>query len=137
MDSLLELYGTDGVVYADLLKGMGLRAYSREGFSGMWEPNQGWVYPDYEWLWENGYPQEDRHFLEAITNGVPLKEGGEDGFAILELIYAAYHSAAIGRRVYLPFRPAGVPYAVDLLLNPRPGLGDGRIEEVNLDDPTG
>ncbi len=132
MDSRLEIYGTEGVVYADLLKGMGLRAYSQTGFEDMWEPNRGWVYPAYEWDWQNGYPQEDQHFLECIRQGTRPKESGDDGFAVLELIYAAYHSAAIGRRVFLPFRPAGIPYAVDLWLNPRPDLGAGKINEVSV-----
>ena len=132
MDSLLEFYGTRGVVYADLLKGMGLRAYSMDGFPNMWEPNKGWVYPDYEWIRNNGYPQEDAHFLDSIRSGNTPTENGKDGFAILELLYAAYHSAATGQRVYLPFRPANIPYAVDLLLNPRPELGNGRIDEVNI-----
>lgn len=132
MDSILEIYGTEGVVYADLLKGMGLKAYSEKGFENMWEPNQGWTHPTFEWDWQNGYPQEDKHFLECVQTGKQPIESGEDGFAILELIYAAYHSAATGRRVYLPFRPAGIPYAVDLWLNPRPELGDGRINELGL-----
>ena len=132
MDSILEIYGTEGVVYADLLKGMGLKAYSEKGFKDMWEPNKGWTYPSFEWDWQNGYPQEDRHFLECIRTGSRPIESGEDGFRIMELIYAAYHSAATGRRVYLPFRPANIPYAVDLWLNPRPELGEGRIEEVNI-----
>jgi len=130
MDSVLEIFGTKGVVYADLLKGMGLKAYSEDGFENMWEPNQGWTHPNFEWDWENGYPQEDRHFLDCVRTGAIPAESGEDGFSILELIYAAYHSAATGRRVYLPFRPANIPYAVDLWLNPRPDLGEGRINEV-------
>jgi len=131
MDSILEVFGTKGVVYADLLKGMGLKAYTEEGFD-MWEPNKGWTHPHFEWDWENGYPQEDRHFLECARSGEKPLESGDDGLYIMELIYAAYHSAATGRRVYLPFRPADIPNAVDLWLNPRPELGDGRISEVEF-----
>lgn len=127
MDSTLEVFGTGGVIYADLLKGMGLRAFSEQGFPDMWEPNQGWVYPDYEWLWNNGYPQEDRHFLECMLRGETPKESGADGLEVLEIILAAYHSAGIGRKVTLPFRPEGVDVPVRLWQNPRPELGAGPI----------
>ena len=130
MDSILEIYGTEGVVYADLLKGMGIRAYSEKGFKDMWEPNKGWVYPAYDWLYNNGYPQEDQDFVDAIKQGRQMVETGEDGLVVLELIYAAYHSAATGNRVYLPFRPAEIRYAVDLYLNKREYLVQGPVDEI-------
>ncbi|MBM4386377.1 MAG: Gfo/Idh/MocA family oxidoreductase [Deltaproteobacteria bacterium] len=127
MDSTLEIFGTGGVVYADLLKGMGLRAFTENGFENMWEPNKGWVYPDYEWLWNNGYPQEDGHFLDCVRNKTTPEESGGDGLAVLEIMLAAYHSAGIGRKVYLPFRPKGVKSPVYLWQNPRPELGEGPV----------
>jgi len=128
MDSTLEVFGTEGVIQADLLKGMGLRAFSEKGFPEMWEPNQGWVFPDFEWLWNNGYPQEDRHFVECMKTGQVPMESGEDGLAVLEIMLAAYHSAGIGQRVRLPFRPKGLTVPpVDLWLHPRPELGAGPI----------
>ncbi len=128
MDSTLEVFGTGGVVKADLLKGMGLVAYSETGFPDMWEPNQGWVFPDYEWLWNNGYPQEDRHFLQCMVSGETPRESGEDGLEVLEILLAAYHSAGIGQRVTLPFRPMDVEVPVRLWQEPRPDLGSGPIE---------
>jgi hypothetical protein len=44
---------------------------------------------------------------------------GEDGLAQLELISAAYASAATGRRIELPFDPGPVDPAVDLWLGRR------------------
>jgi predicted dehydrogenase len=125
MDSTLEIFGTGGVVYADLLKGMGLKAYSEEGFPGV--EDRGWCFPDYEWLFNNGYPQEDRHFLDCMRSGETPVEAGEDGLAILEIMLAAYHSAGIGRKVRLPFRPRDVRVPVDLWIHPRPELGEGPI----------
>ncbi|HOA12346.1 MAG TPA: Gfo/Idh/MocA family oxidoreductase [Myxococcota bacterium] len=130
MDSTFEIFGTDGVVYADLLKGSALRAFSREGFPGSDGPSNGWTFHDYEWLWNNGYPQEDAHFVECMLEGKTPVESGEDGLAVLEIILAAYHSAGIGRKVNLPFRPKGIPYPVDLWLNPRPELGAGPVSEL-------
>jgi hypothetical protein len=42
---------------------------------------------------------------------------GEDGRTVLEVLYAGYASAGMGRTVNLPFRPAGVKRPVDLWLN--------------------
>ena len=130
MDSTLELFGTEGVVHADILKGSWLRAYSEKGFPDMWEPNQGWCHPSWEWDLNNGYPQEDDHFLDCMLNGTTPIETGQDGFDVLEIMLAAYHSAGTGQKVTLPFRPKGVERPVDLWLNPRPELGAGPIDEV-------
>ena len=126
MDSTLEVFGTEGVVYADLLKGMGLRAFSDNGICGM-PDTRGWTYPDYDWLWNNGYPQEDRHFVECMRTGATPAEGAAEGIDVLEIMLAAYHSAAIGQKVRLPFRPKGIPVPVDLWLHPRPELGAGPV----------
>jgi len=130
MDSTLELFGSEGVVYADMLKGSWLKAYSEKGFPGLWEPNRGWCHPDWEWSRNNGYPQEDAHFVDCILDGKPPIEGGQDGFDVLEIMLAAYHSAGTGQRVTLPFRPAGIERPVDLWLKPRPELGSGPIDEI-------
>jgi hypothetical protein len=39
---------------------------------------------------------------------------GEDGRVVQEVLYAGYHSAATGRKVPFPFRPAGVQRPIDL-----------------------
>ncbi len=126
MDSIAEAYGTKGVVYGDLLRGMGLRAYSEEGFAP--EPNNrallggpesvGWSFPDYDWLWNNGYPQEMADFLDAIRNGTQPVESARDGLAVLEIMLAGYYSAGTKRAVELPFKPVNVEYPVDLWKNP-------------------
>jgi hypothetical protein len=41
---------------------------------------------------------------------------GEDGRAVLEIIYAAYASAAQGKKIMLPFSPK-VEKPIDLWLN--------------------
>jgi predicted dehydrogenase len=126
MDSTLEIFGTKGVIYADLLKGMGLKAFSEQGFDGMWEPNTGWTYPDFEWSWNNGYPQEDGHFINCMRTGEIPIESGADGLEVLEIMLAAYHSAGIGQKVYLPFRPKNLQIPpVKLWQEPKHGLGSG------------
>ncbi len=129
MASTAEVYGTEGVLYGDLLTGMGLKAYSEKGFPEMshnraqvsGSESCGWSDPDFEWLWNNGYPQEMRNFLDCIRHGGTPLESAADGDAVLEIMLAAYHSAGTGRRVELPFRP-DVETPVDLWLSPRHDL---------------
>jgi len=60
------------------------------------------------------------------TGKTPI-ESGIDGLEVLEIMLAAYHSAGIGQKVNLPFRPRDVKVPVDLWINPRPELGVGPI----------
>ena len=130
MDSIAEIYGTKGVIYGDLLHGMGLKCFSETGYMPM--PNNqaqtggidsiGWSMPDYEWLWNNGYPQEMADFLTCVRKGGTPVESASDGLAVLEIMTAGYHSAGTGKTVALPFRPAGVERPVDLWLKPRTDL---------------
>jgi predicted dehydrogenase len=104
MQSRLEIWGTRGYLDVDLLHGTGMRQYAGERWS--------MAHADY--LFENGYPQELAHFLDCFRTGRTPDESGEDGLAVLEILCAAYASARDGRTIELPFRPAGVRYAVDL-----------------------
>jgi len=126
MDSVAEVYGTGGVLYGDLLRGMGIKCFSETGY--LPQPgNQaqdggpdsaGWSMPDYEWLWNNGYPQEMQDFVDAVRLGRTPVESGTDGLAVLEIMLAGYYSAGIGATVSLPFKPRGVEFPVDLWKNP-------------------
>ncbi|MFA6034046.1 MAG: Gfo/Idh/MocA family oxidoreductase, partial [Myxococcota bacterium] len=125
MDSVAEVYGTDGVIYGDLLRGMGIKAFSEKGFGRTRDEindTKGWQFHCHDWNWENGYPQEMMHFIDCIKTGAAPIEGAEDGKICLEIMLAAYHSAGTGRKVELPFRPKGVKFPVDLWLNPQPKL---------------
>ena len=80
----------------------------------------GWQDAHADAVAENGYPQELAHFLQAFRDGRSPEESGDDGLAVLEVLYAAYASAREGRVIELPFQPAGVRYAVDLWHGPPP-----------------
>ena len=43
------------------------------------------------------------HFVDCVLNDDEPLETGEDGRAVLEIILAAYESAATGRRVEWPY----------------------------------
>lgn len=123
MSSKMEMHGTGGVIRTNLLQeGMGLIIYSEKGYgTGDDRKEQtGWHMPDWEWHWNNGYPQEDRDFIEAAINGRQPIETAQDGRAVLEIMLAGYQSAATGKKVSLPFKPPkGLKYPVELWLKGR------------------
>jgi predicted dehydrogenase len=124
MESHLNILGTEGVLYADLLRGTGMRMFSERGVADAPLETIHWSTPDADWLWGNGYPQEMEHFLRCARSGERPRVSGEDGLVQMEVSYAAYHSAATRTRVELPFRPKGVERAVDLWLSPGRAIVD-------------
>jgi predicted dehydrogenase len=114
MDDRAEVHGSKGVAYANLLQGNAILTYSSVGYDYAVEKagaTQGWTFPIYEEAWNYGFPQEMAHFVDCIADDLEPLETGEDGRAVLEMIFAAYASAAAGRKVKLPFRTkAAKPY---------------------------
>jgi myo-inositol 2-dehydrogenase / D-chiro-inositol 1-dehydrogenase len=106
MDDRAEVYGTKGVAYADLLHGNAIETYSAEGYDYAVEKagsTAGWSFTIYEEAWNYGFPQEMAHFVECVAHDKPPAVTGEDGRAVLEVIFAAYESARTGQKVHLPF----------------------------------
>jgi myo-inositol 2-dehydrogenase/D-chiro-inositol 1-dehydrogenase len=57
----------------------------------------------YEEAWNYGFHGEMAHFVDCVQNGREPLLSGEDGRAVLEVIFAAYQSARTGSKVALPF----------------------------------
>jgi len=107
MDDRAEVYGSEGVCYADLHHGNAIETYSRKGYGYAVEKagdTKGWTFTIYEEEWNYGYPQEMAHFVECVRDDKPPLVTGEDGKVVLEAIFAAYASAGTGRKVKLPFK---------------------------------
>jgi myo-inositol 2-dehydrogenase / D-chiro-inositol 1-dehydrogenase len=108
MDDRAEIYGDNGVTYADLLHGNALETFSKTGYGYAVEKagdTKGWTFTIYEEAWNYGFPQELQHFVACVKENQEPTETGEDGRAVLEAIFAAYESARTGRKVTLPFTP--------------------------------
>jgi predicted dehydrogenase len=106
MDDRAEVYGSEGVAYADLLRGNSIHTYSKSGYGYAVEKagaTQGWSFTIYEEAWNYGFPGEMAHFVDCVQNDRRPLVTGEDGRVVLEVICAAYESARTGRKVALPF----------------------------------
>ena len=118
MDDRVEVYGTGGVIYADLFQGNSALTYSEKGYGYAMEKagsTKGWTFTVFEEAFNQGYPQELKHFIECVREDKPPIVTAEDGRAVLELMYAAYRSARLGQKVELPFH-AKVSKPIDLWL---------------------
>jgi len=116
MDDRVEIYGSEGVIYAYLHMGVALTTYSEKGYGYAVEKaptTKGWTFTMYEELWNYGFPQEMAHFTECVAEDKKPIETGEDGKATLEMLLAAYESAKQGRQISLPFK-AKVKKPIDL-----------------------
>ncbi len=108
MDDRCEVYGTGGVVYADLFMGNAALSYSKNGYGYAMEKADttvGWSFTIFEEVFNQGYPHELKHFIDCVQTGKKPLVTGEDGRAVLEVIYAAYAAAGTGAKVNLPFHP--------------------------------
>jgi predicted dehydrogenase len=106
MDDKAEVHGTGGVAYADLLQGNSILTYSHAGVEYAVEKSgstKGWSFTIYDEIWNYGFPQEFSHFVDCVKNNKQPRVTGEDGQAVLEVIFAAYESAKTGKKVALPF----------------------------------
>jgi len=121
MDDSIEVFGDKGQTYADMLMGNALPTYSEVGFGYAVEKaasTKGWTYPVFEEHWNYGFPQEMRHFARCVRGTETPISDGETGRVVLEVLYAAYASAGLGRKIALPFRPRGVAKPIDLWKKP-------------------
>jgi myo-inositol 2-dehydrogenase/D-chiro-inositol 1-dehydrogenase len=106
MDDRAEVHGSQGVAYADLLHGNAIETYSAIGYDYAVEKagaTVGWTFTIYEEAWNYGFPQEMAHFVDCVRHDKPPLVTGEDGRAVLEVVFAAYQSAGTGSKISLPF----------------------------------
>ncbi len=106
-ESSLEVEGSEGRLVLNLLAGELRLERHREASRGIpVESGAG-----------DGITEELTHFLECFQQGRVPDETGADGRAVLEILLAAYASAARGEAVPLPFNPGDITRPVDLWLS--------------------
>ncbi len=69
MDDRAEVYGSGGVAFADLLRGISIETYSATGYDYAVEKagsTKGWSFTIYEEAWNYGFPQEMAHFVDCV-----------------------------------------------------------------------
>jgi len=119
MEDRAEIYGAEGVIFADLLRGSSLETYSEQGYDYAVEKastTKGWSFTMFEEAWNYGFPQEMQHFANCVAGLETPLETGEDGRIVMQITMAAYESAGTGRKVELPFTPPAEARPIDLWL---------------------
>src|SRR6267154_1605455 len=117
MDDRIEVYGSEGVTYANLHMGNALPTYSENGYGYAVEKapsTKGWSYPVFDELWNYGFPQEMSHFARCVRGKEKPQATGKDGLLVMEALYAGYASAGEGRKIALPFQTPKVSKPIDL-----------------------
>ena len=105
MDDRLDIQGSAGTCHGDMMQQSSLlRPTATWATATRWRraPPLGYSYTIAEEYYNYGMPQEMQHFTDCVLDDREPLETGEDGRIGLEMIYAAYRSAALGRRIAFP-----------------------------------
>jgi predicted dehydrogenase len=104
MDDSLDIQGSAGTCHGDMMAQSSLFTYSDVGYGYSVEKGttKGYSYTIAEEYYNYGMPQEMQHFTDCVLEDREPMEDGADGRVGLEVIYAAYRSAAKGQRVPFP-----------------------------------
>ena len=97
MDDKVEIYGTEGVIKADLTFGSPISVYSRPGYSYCIEKTDntlGWTRPAVDEFFNLGYVKELAYVVDSILQDSSPTYGasGELGLACVEIVDAMYKS---------------------------------------------
>jgi len=102
----LTAFGSNAVAMARINPNDACVAYAPDGstfgdeyITEKIETKAGWTFPSPDEDWMTGYPQELQDFAECVTEGREPLSGGELARDVVAVIFAAYQSAAEGRRI--------------------------------------
>ena len=104
----LQVYAAKAVIFCNMNPNDAVQAYApdptvfgAEYITEKIETKAGWTFPQPDEDWMTGYPGEIQDFVESVALGREPISGGPLARDVLAVTYAAYLSAAEGRRVEL------------------------------------
>jgi predicted dehydrogenase len=102
MEDVVEIYGSEGRIRADITFGSPLSVFSKKGIDYAVEKaefTQGWTRPALDENESLGYRNELRHFLGCMKDGLEQQHGTDalSGFNTFRIIDALYRSYSEGR----------------------------------------
>lgn len=106
IDERLEILGTGGSAATDLARGSSILVHSEHGYGYASEKTSttvGWTHAAFQEAWHWGWLTEFAHFVDCIEGRAEPEETGTHGRATLEIVMAAYASAANATETNLPF----------------------------------
>ena len=108
LNTEIAVYMTNAVLRVNMTQNTALQVYApdptifaKEYFTEKLETKAGWNFPSPDEGWSRGYQQEMQDFVDAIADDREPLSGIDLAVDCIEVIYAAYLSAAEGRRVSL------------------------------------
>ena len=108
LNTEIAVYMTNAVLRVNMTQNNAVQAYApdpaifaKEYFTEKLETKAGWNFPSPDEGWFRGYQQEMQDFVDAIAENREPLAGIDLAVDCVEVIYAAYLSAAEGRRVSL------------------------------------
>ena len=104
MDDKVEIYGTEGVIKADLTFGSNVSVYSRPGYSYCIEKADntlGWTRPAVDEFYNLGYVKELAYVVDCILNDEQPTYGasGQIGLHCMQIVRAMYESSEKGKTI--------------------------------------
>jgi len=104
----LEIRTSNSVIKVDMAANDAIKAFAPasevfgdEYISEKIETKAGWSFPSPDEDWMRGYPQEMQDFVEAVYYDREPISDGDLGKQVVQLTYASYLSAELGRRIDL------------------------------------
>jgi predicted dehydrogenase len=106
LDIRIEIYGSEGTIFVDSSRETGIKMFTVASNDKRTnyivekaDSTEGWTYPTWNEYVTNGYLEEMKHFISAISRGSKSSETFEDGLVVNKLIDAAYESSRTTRWV--------------------------------------
>jgi predicted dehydrogenase len=97
-DVRFEIYGSDGAIFIDVTRETGIKLFTAAERSSEYvvekaDVEKGWLFPTWREHETFGYMYELQHFLECVVKGQTPREKFADGYAVNQIMDAAYEAS--------------------------------------------